>query len=580
MSWVQSWWASVRPGPGELKSEAVSGLPGAIGSVPDGMASAVLAGVSPVFGLYASFAGPLAGGLTSSTRLMVITTTTAAALAAGSALSGVDPADRPGSLFLLVIMAGALMVIAGALKLGRFTRFVSHSVMIGFLTGVAANIVFGQLADFTGVAAEGSTSLTKGIYVLTHPGQIHLPSLLAGLATVVLLIVLARTPLAAYASIVALAVPTLLALGVDEVARVGDIAEIPPGLPIPALPEIGQISGDLIVAAFAIAAIVLVQGAGVAESAPNRDGSMSDPNRDFIAQGAGNIASGFFKGMPVGGSVGQTALNISAGAHGRWAAIFSGIWMLVILVAFSGIVGYVAMPTLAAILIVAAIGSLRVGQIESIFRTGATSRIAMIGTFVATLVLSIPEAVGVGVIISLLLQLNQEALDLRVVQLIPRGDGGFDERPAPPTLSDHVVTLLDVYGSLYYAGARTLQARLPAVGGAVEPVVILRLRGRTALGATAFKVFADYSAALRAVKGKLYLSGVDPSLVEQFKRAGHVETGGPVGLVEATPQLGESTRTAYRDAEAWLIGEGAASPKEPASRKLDGGWFKRFFGRS
>ena len=85
-----------------------------------------------------------------------------------------------------------------------------------------------------------------------------------------------------------------------------------------------------------------------------------DPNQDFIAQGAGNIASGFFKGMPVGGSVGQTALNISAGAQGRWASIFSGIWMLAILALFSGIVGVVAMPTLAAILIVAAVGSLRV----------------------------------------------------------------------------------------------------------------------------------------------------------------------------------------------------------------------------
>ncbi|MGH3667288.1 MAG: SulP family inorganic anion transporter [Acidimicrobiia bacterium] len=161
-----AWWASVRPGPGELRREAVAGLPGAIGSVPDGMASAVLAGVSPVFGLYASFAGPVAGGLTSSTRLMVISTTTAAALAAGSSLATLSPEDRAASLFMLVILAGALMVLAGVLRLGRFTRFVSHSVMIGFLTGVAANIVFGQLPDLTGFDAEGSTSLTKGIDVI------------------------------------------------------------------------------------------------------------------------------------------------------------------------------------------------------------------------------------------------------------------------------------------------------------------------------------------------------------------------------------------------------------------------------
>ena len=206
---VKAWWRSVRPGPGELRQEAVAGLPGAIGSVPDGMASAVLAGVSPVFGLYASFAGPIAGGLSASTRLMVITTTTASALAAGSFLATIPSEDRPSSLFLLVIFAGALMVIAGVLKLGRFTRFVSHSVMIGFLTGVGANIVFGQLPDLTGVDAEGATSLTKGLYVILHPGGIDIPSLLAGLGTIVLIIALGRTKLAPYASIIALAIPTV-----------------------------------------------------------------------------------------------------------------------------------------------------------------------------------------------------------------------------------------------------------------------------------------------------------------------------------------------------------------------------------
>jgi sulfate permease, SulP family len=108
--------------------------------------------------------------------------------------------------------------------------------MIGFLTGVAANIVFGQLPDLTGVDAEGSTSLTKGIDVILHPGSIDLPSLLAGLSTVVLLIVLGRTKVAPSASIFALAIPTVLVLGIDSVAKVEDVGEIPSGFPLPAYP--------------------------------------------------------------------------------------------------------------------------------------------------------------------------------------------------------------------------------------------------------------------------------------------------------------------------------------------------------
>ena len=111
--WIRSamagagrWLRSVRPKRRHLRADIVAGLPGAIGSVPDGMAAAVLVGVNPVQGLYAGFAGPIAGGLSSSTRLMVITTTSAASLAAGSALKSVPAGQRPEALLLLVLMAG------------------------------------------------------------------------------------------------------------------------------------------------------------------------------------------------------------------------------------------------------------------------------------------------------------------------------------------------------------------------------------------------------------------------------------------------------------------------------------------
>jgi SulP family sulfate permease len=167
--------------------------------------------------------------------------------------------------------------------------------------------------------------------------------------------------------------------------------------------------------------------------------------------------------------------------------------MLTILVAFSGIVGVVPMPILAAVLIYAAVSSLRAGAIGTIWRTGRMSQIAVTSTFLGTLFLPVAVAVGVGVALSLLLQLNREALDLRVTQLQPRPGGRFAERPAPATLPSRTVTLLDVYGSLYYAGAKTLAARLPDPGGAKRPVVVLRLRGRTRLGATSVVVIDGYA---------------------------------------------------------------------------------------
>ena len=225
--------------------------------------------------------------------------------------------------------------------------------------------------------------------------------------------------------------------------------------------------------------------------------------------------------------------------------------MLVILAALSGLVAKVAVPTLAAVLIFAGAGSLRVGEIRTIMRTGRISQIAVTSTFLATLFLPVAAAVGIGVALSLLLQLNQGAMDLSVVELVPAEGGRFTERPAPASLPSDQVTILDVYGSLLYAGSRTLQAKLPDPGGSHAPAVVLRLRGRTSLDATFIKVAAVYAERLAQVDGRLYLSGLDPSVTERLHHTGRLE--GPVRLFEATPLVGESTQAAQHAAQAWLV---------------------------
>ena len=174
----------------------------------------------------------------------------------------------------------------------------------------------------------------------------------------------------------------------------------------------------------------------------------------------------------------------------------------------------------------------------------------MVTTFLATLFLPIAAAVGIGVALSLLLQLNREALDLTVVELAPQPDGQFAERPAPTSLVGHEVTLLDVYGSLYYAGARTLASLLPNPQGASAPVVVLRLRGRTALGVTSYKILTTYGAQLDEAGGRLLLSGVAPELLAQLRRAEPADAKG----LEVHPQtdvIGESSAAAYEAGRAW-----------------------------
>ena len=320
--------------------------------------------------------------------------------------------------------------------LSRYVRFVSQSVMLGFLTGLSANIFFGQLPALTGSPSQGNFALTKALNVVLHPSRMNLPSVAAGLGAILLLAVLSRTRLASIASLVALLVPTVVVIltGVPGVATVSDLGPIPQGLPIPHLPALAAFTPSVISGALAVAAIIAVQGAGVAEAAPNPDGTRSKASRDFRAQGVANLAAGLFGGQPVGGSVGATALNRSVGARSRWAAIWSGVGVALVLVAFSNAVTHVILPTLAAFLVYAAIRSFKPGEIWSVAHAGTNSLVALGVTLVATLLLPVATAVGIGVGISLMMQLNQEAVDLRVVELYPRPGDLLGERPPPRRL--------------------------------------------------------------------------------------------------------------------------------------------------
>ncbi len=551
---------SKRPDLQTLKADALPSVAGAVGRMPDGMASGVLAGVSPIYGLYSAIGGAIGGGLTVSTRLMIVTTTSAAALAAGSAVSSVPESSRPQALALLTLCAAILMIVAGILRFGRYTRFVSHSVMTGFLTGVAVNIILGQLASLTGAKVSGSFALAKAIDLVLHPGRIQLASLAVGVSALLILTVANRTPARNFAALLALILPTVvvLLLGDTSVARVSDTGTIPSGLPPLSIPPLRLLTPSVMEGALAVAAIILVQGAGVRESVSSPTEPPSSVNQDFIGQGVGSALAGLMRGQPVGGSVGQTALSVAAGAKSRWASVMSGIWLLLIVVALSGVVGKVAMPTLAAILIYAAIGAIERSQITTIMRAGSLSRIALIVTFGSTLLFGVAAAVAVGVVLSLVLQMNRAAVDLRVTELTLSDDGErLLEGAAPHHPHSNDVTMLDVHGSLLFAGARTLQARLPDPAGTTRPAVVIRLRGHVSVGVTFAVVISEYSDRLKAVGGRLFLSGTDPELLARLSRTDTARERGSdaevdITVLPAEPEIGKSTRHAHHVARSWL----------------------------
>ena len=533
----------------------MSGLVLGVESVPDGLASGLLAGVNPVAGLYAYLFGLAGGALFTSTAFMAIQGTGAMAIIVADVdLASSDDPIR--ALYTLSMLTGVVMIVAGLLRLGSILRFVSNSVMTGFITAVGVNIVLGQLGDFTGYDADGGGRITQTLDLLLNITQIDVATTVVGAATIALIVGLQRTRLGALGLVVAVfagsAIAAVFNASDREIALVRDIATVPRSLPAPMLPIIGDIPA-LIIPALSLAFVGLVQGAGVSAGFPNDDGSEQDESQDFVAQGAGNVTAGLFQGMPVGGSMSASSLMATAGARTRQAAFFASGVMAVVIVLFGGVIELVAMPSLAALLIVVGLGTVKPSRIMSVAKTGVVPLTVMTITFVLTLIIPLQYAVLVGVGISAILFVIQQSSRLVTKRRIMHDDGRIEETDPPEIVPPGEVVVLQPYGSLFFATATTLLEQMPAVTPESRgSVVILRVRGADDAGATLLDVLARYAESLREVDSKLVIVTDNDRVIRQLRVTGAGAAIGEQNVYRSTTFIGEATRHAQDDALEWI----------------------------
>lgn len=536
-----------------LSADAVAGLTFAIVNIPQGMANAILANVNPVLGLYTLMIATPIGALATSSVFMNVSTTSALSVAVGDTLGSVPAAQRTVHLAALVLLTGLVQLLFGVFRLGTMLRFVANSVMVGFITGVAALIVLGQTADFTGYDSPFSNKVLQLLDLILHWQQINWATLEIGLITIAVILGLGLTRFSKIAMVLALVVSTIITavLNLESVQLVGDITQMPDKLFNFALPSLSAMAG-LLPAAAAVAVIGLVQGAGVSQSYPNPDGSYPDNSRDFVGQGVANIATGFFQGIPAGGSMSGTAVTVNAGAKTRWANILAGVFVAPLVLLLGNFVMRVPMPALAGLLIVVGFQSFKPKDVLTVWQTGLTARIAMVLTFISTLVMPLQYAVFVGVIVSILLHVFTSSNVVSVVEfeLVERG---FPiERKPPAQLEAGQLVVLYVYGNLFFASAANFEAQLPQVNQVRRAAVLLILRGRDEIDSNFVGVLQRYQQTLQASGGALFLAGIAPNVKDQLMRTGLSSQIGEDRIFLEQPQLGVSMNSAISVARQWL----------------------------
>ncbi len=535
-----------------LRADIIVGVTNGVANVPDAMANALLAGVSPIVGLYALLVGTPTAALTTSSQFMTVAVTSAMAVTVGSGLAAVPADQRDAAIATMAVLVGVFMALFGLLRGGRLLRFVSNAVMKGFLNGVALLVIVGQLSNITGFDSSRQTKFGKSIETLLNVRDWDLTTLAVGLVTVALIVALTRTRLKDFAMLIALVVVTagIYFTGID-IPLVKSVSEIPNGLPMPGVPELALVPG-LAIPALSVALIGLVQGGGISKAFPNTDGSYPDSSRDMIGQGIGNVASGAFGGMPIGASVSSTAMAVSGGARSRWANVAIGVVVAVVLLLLGPLVELVPLTVLAGILIVVGVSAIDVNGMLDVWNASKESAVIMGITLGSMLLVPVQYAVLLGAALSAVQYVYSSSKDVRVVQLVPLPAGQWAEQAPPPVLPSNAVTVVDIYGSVFYAGVELVDKLLPSVEDARRPVLVVRLRSHSEVGSTFILMVRRYHEQILAAGGRLILAGVSERLLTQLKSTGVLGELGPENALPMTDVVFQSTAAAVELGEAWL----------------------------
>ncbi|PZO00307.1 MAG: sodium-independent anion transporter [Hyphomicrobiales bacterium] len=364
---------------GNIRGDLLAGIVVALALIPEAIAFSIIAGVDPKVGLYASFSIAVITAIVGGRPGMI------SAATAATAVLMITLVKSHGLQYLLAatVLAGILQVFAGVFKLGYVMRFVSRSVMTGFVNALAILIFMAQLPELTNVPM-----LT---YVMVA----------AGLAIIYLL---PRLTKAIPSPLVCIVVLTVVALVLKlDLRTVGDMGELPSTLPVFLIPQIPlTLETFLIILPYsaAVAAVGLLESLMTAQIVDDLTDTKSQKNRECVGQGVANIATGFIGGMAGCAMIGQSVINIKSGGRGRLSCFFAGVALLFLIVVLGDLVRQIPMAALVAIMIMVSIGTFSWSSIANLRSHPRSSSVVMLATVIGVVA---THNLAIGVLIGVLL---------------------------------------------------------------------------------------------------------------------------------------------------------------------------------
>lgn len=439
----------------DLRPDLIAGLTVAVVLLPQAIAYALIAELPPQMGLYTAIIAAIIGALWGSSSHLQTGPTNAASLLVLSTLVVIATPGSPEYLAaasLMALLAGLIRFGMGIARLGLLANFVSDSVILGFTAGAGLLIGLNQLRYLLRVPVESSPLLVETAWGTLQAAPVtHLPSLLLGLGTIALILLVERVrprwPATLLSmSLAALAV-ALFGLKGQGVVVLGAIPRNLPPFAVPSLWDV-ELARSLLAGASAVAAIGLVEAMSIARAIAAQSGEHVDSNQEFVGQGLANIGAGLFSGYPCSGSFTRSAVNYAAGARTAMAGLFSGLWMLAGMWLLAPLAIFLPRAALAGILIVTAYRLVDRAEMGRIWRTSTGDSAVMIATLLATLLLPLEFAVLSGVLVSFLRYIVRTSTPAVESMLPDESFSHFEHQPERPECPQ--LGVLTIEGSLYF----------------------------------------------------------------------------------------------------------------------------------
>ena len=541
---------------GKIKFDLIAGLTVALIAIPQAMAYATIAGVNPIFGLYTAIIPAIIGSLFGSSNQLVTGPTNATALVTASILIVyADQSDYIEFVFLIAILSGVIRLILGLLGLGTIIRYVSNSVLTGFLSGAGTLIIINQLGNLFGLPRHhGKNSLIVLMQFFRGLEETNGYVLITGLLTIAVLFIGKKISRRLPSALIAVVFGTVFVYftgwqnyGVNLIGDIKTLTYVVPAFHIPELP-IENVS-LYISNAFALSVFSLVEAGSISKAIGLTTERKENPSKEFIGQGLASLVGGFFQCMPSSGSPSRSAVNLSSGAKTKMAGVFSGVFVLLAILTITNLIGYIPIASLSAVVIVSAISLFNKEQILLTWRSRIVSRVVLLATFLSTLLLPLQYAIYIGIILSILIYLV-ESSHVNITYLTVNKKGEFMEHELNEILrTNPEIAIINVEGALFFGAVSELEEKLDNIFKTGVKVVILRMRRMKHLASTGVSSLKILASRAEQQGIPLLFCGLSEEIETVFNASGLGAKIGSQMTFKATQILFESTTEAIKKAE-------------------------------